>query len=86
MQHASNVTQSEVAQAVQLNVRVPEALKMRAEHARIAPKMSLAEVVTAALEAYLPTLEAPASGGKSAPGGPGAQQSNKHIGGEGTGR
>ena len=85
MHQSSNVAQQDSGRTVQLNVRIQEALRKRVEHARIDRNMSPAEFVTDALERYLAAPEN-ASGDKSAPGGPGAPQSSKQIGEEGTGR
>ena len=71
--------------AILMQVRVRESASrhLKAEAARAGKTMG--EMLTDLLREYAGYIE-PTAGGTSAPGGPGARQSNKPIGGEGEGK
>ena len=59
MYQSSKVPQRDAQQetAVQMNIRLSDALRKRIEHARVDRGESLSEFMTCALETYLPMIE-----------------------------
>lgn len=84
MSNTETLTHRDVTEVTATTVRIPHDLLIEAKGVCVTEKTSVNEMLLSGLRRELDARkEARSAGDKSAPGGPGAPQSNKPIGGEG---